>query len=80
MFEDKEGYYFGAGVLVGVAGFYVVVKTIILPRVQIAVENGVTARVQTLIRSRTGVDPGSLEPLIRSEVAAPIAFSVVEAF
>lgn len=80
MFEKGEGIYFGAGVIVGAGGFYLVLKTIILPRVQVSVENAITARVETLFRERTGLDPSVISPLVRREAAAPIAQSVVEAF
>lgn len=80
MFEKNEAIYFGAGVLAGIAGGYIVLKAIVLPRVQVAVENAITARIETLFRTNTGLDPSALSPIARREVAAPIALSVVESF
>lgn len=80
MFDKDEALYFGAGIVVGVGGFYLVLKTIVLPRVQVSVENAITARVETLFRERTGLDPSAISPIVRREAAAPIAQSVVEAF
>lgn len=74
-----EGYYLAGGVFVGVAGTYLFIRSIVLPKVQRAVENGVTMRVMNLVRQNTGIDPAFFEPLVRREVAAPISQAVIEA-
>lgn len=78
--KDSSKYiYFGAGVVAGVGGFYVFIKIVVLPRLQKAVEDGVTIRVQSIIRDNTGIDPSRLEPMIRREVSLPISTAVVQA-